>query len=309
MKKTHKKVFGLLGLVLVAAMTIAAAFMPTPGASAATSTSFSDNISVRVIDEVPSVTIVSPTSGEEVISRDDPIQVSYTNLSHYTVTITYTDESGVEHTEVLEDVDPTESSGDLTYDFRPIAEQYGYGNYKVTFTGVGVDGSEVSDSVAFEYIAAEAEIKEAEEGGVENPSEIEIDLNYDDDDTLPEDERVAEIRVEVFDDNGNPVAEIPVITVYPPEKKVTIDFDKYGVPSGYYTIVVTPYNAKGEELYRKSSFRVYYDGKIVVPSTADTGGLFKDLNISSTDYLITGLGVFLVVGIGGLVFVGKRNRR
>ena len=50
------------------------------------------------------------------------------------------------------------------------------------------------------------------------------------------------------------------------------------------------------------------DEDIVVPSTADTGGLFKNLNISRTDYLVTGIGLFLVVGIGSIVFISKHNR-
>lgn len=313
MKKTHKKVFGLLGLALVVSMTAVAALIPAPETSAATSTSFTDNISVRVIDSVPSINVVSPASGEEVTSRDNPIVIDYTNLKRYTVTITYTDEDGNEHTEVIDDVTTTpetEESGTISYDFRPIAETYGYGNFTVTLTGEGLDGSAVEDSVDFEYIATEVEIEGMDDhGGLENPSEVKIDLNYDDDDSLSDDDRIAQIIVEVFDENGNRVEEIPTIVVTPPQKQVVINFEQYDIPSGYYTIKVTPYSVSGKVLYKETKFTVYYDGSIVVPSTADTGGLFKGLNISSTDYLITGVGVFLVIGIGGFVFVSKRNKR
>ena len=304
MKKTHKKVFGLLGLVLVAAMTLFAVFMPEDKASAATATSYSDNISVVVIDEVPSVIITSPTSEEDVTSRNTPIHMSYTNLNHYTVTVTYTDEDGVEHTEVIDDVSPTEESGDVTYDFGPIAEQYGYGHYKVTLTGVGIDGSSVEDSVEFEHVAATADIKPNGEDG-----KVDIDLDYGDDDSKTEDEKVEKVEIEILDSDGNPIPGVPPIVVTPPTDHVVIDLSEYDLPDGDYIIKVTPYNKNGDVLPGGNSVRVHYDGSIVVPSTADTGGLFKGLNISSTDYLVTGLGVFLVVGIGGLVFVGKRNRR
>ena len=294
-------------------MTAVAVVLPGPEASAATSSSFSDNISVRVIDEVPSINVISPTSGEEVTSRSNPIVIDYTNLKRYTVTITYTDEDGNEHTEVIDDVTTTpetEGFGTISYDFRPIAEEFGYGKFKVTLSGEGLDGSSVEDSVDFEYIATEATIEgESGEGGIDNPGEVTIDLNYDNDDpTLSDDEKVAQIVVEVFDENGNRVDAIPQIIVTPPQKQVTVKFDEYGIPSGYYTIVVTPYNAKGNALYKQTKFTVYYDGSIVVPSTADTGGLFKGLNISSSDYLITGVGVFLVVGVGGLVLIAKRSK-
>ena len=313
MKKTHKKLFGLLGLGLVVSMTAVAVILPSPETSAATSTSFTDTISVRVIDGVPSIAVVSPTSGEEITSRDEPIVVDYINLKKYTVTITYTDEEGNEHTEVIADettTPETESGGRLEFDFRPIAEQFGYGKYAVSLTGEGLDGSALEDRVEFEYIAVGGNIENpGSEGGIDNPTEITIDLDYDDEDTsLGEDDKVTQIVIEVFDDNGNRVDAIPTIVATPPQKQVTIDFEKYGVPSGYYTIVLTPYNAKGNALYKELRFRVYYDGSIVVPSTADTGGLFKVLNISSSDYLITGIGVFLVVGIGGLVLIAKRSK-
>lgn len=313
MKKTQKKIFGLLGLGLVVGMTAVAVILPGPEASAATSTSFTDNISVRVLDEVPSATILSPSSGEEVVSRDNPIVIDYTNMKRYTITITYTDEDGNEHTKVIADettTPETEGAGTISQDFRPYAEEFGYGKYTVKVTGEGLDGSDVEDSVDFEYVAVRGDIENpGSEGGIDNPTEITIDLDYDDEDTsLGEDDKVTQIVIEVFDDNGNRVDAIPTIVATPPQKQVTIDFEKYGVPSGYYTIVLTPYNAKGNALYKELRFRVYYDGSIVVPSTADTGGLFKGLNISSSDYLITGIGVFLVVGIGGLVLIAKRSK-
>ena len=42
----------------------------------------------------------------------------------------------------------------------------------------------------------------------------------------------------------------------------------------------------------------------------DTGGLFAGLNISKSDYLITGLAIFFLTGITGLFFIiRKKNKR
>ena len=56
MKKTKKRVLGLLGLVLVIITTIFAAFLPGPEASAEGGiTSVTDTISVRVVGSVPDI--------------------------------------------------------------------------------------------------------------------------------------------------------------------------------------------------------------------------------------------------------------
>ena len=48
------------------------------------------------------------------------------------------------------------------------------------------------------------------------------------------------------------------------------------------------------------------DDFLAVPNT---GGLFGALNISKTDYLITGVIVFLLTGIFGAVFIAKRQKK
>ena len=301
MKRTQKRVLGLLGLVLVAAMTIVAAFMPSPTASA--TTSVTDTIMVRVLDEVPSVEITSPLAGELVSSLNEPITVSYTNTKNFTITVTYVDENGVEHTETIADVDTPDEVGEQSFSFRDMGEEYGYGKYTVKITGEGLDGSAIEDTIQFEYVAVTADATVDEDNGVVN-----VDLGYDtDDDGIDEDNKVAKIEVNVYDENGNLVSDISPIVVDAPTKHVEIPFDEYGLPSGDYTITVQPYNAKGQELYRMITLKVRYD-ELLVPSTADTGGLFKNLNISQTDYLVTGLLVFGVVGIGGAIFISRRGK-
>lgn len=287
-------------------MTICAAFMPGPEASA-TGSEVEDTISVRVLDEKPSVHITNPQSNTMISSLNGPISVSYTYLKKYgsTMTITYIDSEGAEHTEtIIGPEDPLEGeTGEISFPFREYGEKYGYGRYIISMTGEGLDGERVNDSVEFEYVAATGSVTQDDTTGAVN-----VDLDYDTDDpSLSDDEKVAKVVITITDENGNPIPGVDPITVSAPTKHYELPFEELGLPSGTYKIVVTPYNAKGVELYRSVALTLKYD-EMVVPSTADTGGLFKGLNISSTDYLITGLGVFLVVGIGGIVFMSKRGK-
>ena len=135
-----------------------------------------------------------------------------------------------------------------------------------------------------------------------------MDLDFDQDqESLTEDLKIDQVILRIYDKDGNEVTTISPIIVKPPVGRVEIPFDKE--PAGEYIIVAQPYNSAGEALFETVIMRVTYDGKeIVVPSTADTGGLFKNLNISKVDYLITGIGFFLVVGIGSIIFINKRGK-
>ena len=114
----------------------------------------------------------------------------------------------------------------------------------------------------------------------------------------------------LYDENGNEVPGISPIIVASPEKMVEIPFADYDLPSGKYTLVIVPYNNRGEALYRTITLDFYYTApEIVVPDTANTGGLFNNLNISRADYLITGIGLFVVIGLGSIVFISKRSRK
>lgn len=306
MKKTHKNIVGLCGLGAVIAMTIFAAMMPGPKASAANPNSYMDELNVRVIDEIPSVELSGIASGDTIVSLDEEIVLDYTNTTDYTVTVTYTDPDGNTQTFVIADTSTPEEIGSTTFSFRDIGGDLGYGTYVITATGNGLDGSAVEDSIEFEYVAVKAEIDTSGSEG-EGSGTVVIDLDYDNDkDTVRDEDRITSIIINIYDADGNLVEEISPISVNLPDKTVEIPFDDYDIPEGDYTIVIDAMNHEDKDLYKRVILTVHYDGKIVVP---DTGNFFKNLNIASSDYLITGIGVFLVVGIGGLVLIGKRNKR
>lgn len=312
MKKTRKKLVGLFGLAFVVAMTIFASTLPSPMASAISTVTDHITVVVRNPEEAPAASIGSPDSGDRFITPDQEISINYHNIKSYKLIVTYTDENGVEHpskTVVEESVEG--GVGPAAHSFRGIAEQFGYGKYTIRLDAIGDDDAPLpGDTIKFEYVAIEADSSSNSETG--NPY---IDLNFDQDqESLTDDLKIDRVVITIYDKDGNPVDGMPPIVVKPPVEKVEIPFDQYGISEGEYTLVIQPFNSADEALFDTVVLNINYTGEedIVVPSTADTGGMFKNLNISRADYLITGLGLFLIVGIGGIVFIrkhGKSNKR
>lgn len=306
MKKTRKKLIGLFGLAFVVAMTVFASFLPGPAASAIST--LTDHITVVVVnpEEPPAAVISAPDSGDKFLTPEHNIEINYTNLKNYKLVVIYTDENGVEHPPetVIEENAPGDV-GSSAFAFRPIAEQFGYGKYVLRLEATGNDDSSIEDTVEFEYVAIEANTSTDEESG--DPY---VDLDFDQDqEGLTEDLRIDKVVITVYDKDGNPVENMPPIVVQPPVERVEIPFSEYGIPEGEYILVIQPFNSAGEALFDTVTLNINYAGEdIVVPSTADTGGMFKNLNISRADYLITGIGLFLAVGIGGLWFVSRNNK-
>ena len=300
MNKTHKKILGFLGLFLVIAATIFAAFLPGPATSA--TSSVTDTITVRVVGAVPRVDFSNAEMGKVYTTPNQSFSFSYENVATATVTIRYTDVNGVTHTYTLND-DPYDldyNSGDIDFNLN-LSERYGYGDYIITVAGDGVGGAD-EDSISFSYYPVYGEATEDEDGN------INLDLEYNPDDgTGSGDGEVANIIVKVYDEEGNLVTPLSPVTVTPPTTSIELPFSDYDLPSGTYTIEITAYDQDGNELYKAYLTYVVYESKTIpVP---DTGGLFKNLNISHIDYLVTGLIIFSLVGVGGIIFINKRSKR
>lgn len=135
---------------------------------------------------------------------------------------------------------------------------------------------------------------------------------------------VTEIEVTIYDKDGNIVRilrgdrETGVVRVYDKDGKLLFEIPNglvdgkivvpmEGLDSGDYTTVITYKNKYGKQVGNSSTVKIKYDaGKaIIVP---DTGSFFQNLNISREDYLITGLVVFMIIGVVAFGVVA-RNRR
>lgn len=294
MKRKHKKVVGFLGLVVVAAMTIVAALMPTPNTQATASAT--DTITVRVVDNTPEINMISPGEGDEFTSPNQKISFDYEDSETVVASLCYTDNGGTEYTYIIKDLNPDFEAGTET--FNTNLAFYGYGDFALTVRGNGLNGVYDEKITHFSYLPVRATASEDR-----NTYDVKVDLEYN-----PENPDVQRIEIKVKDENGNPIDELTT-TVYPPDTNTTLNFSDADLPEGTYTITVTAYDGEGNVIYQAYSIQIVYAGPEEVP-VPDTGGLFAGLDISKTDYLITGIVIFSMIAIAGIMMlVGKREKK
>lgn len=322
MEKTQKNILGFLGLLLVAATTVVAACLPLPGASA--TTSVTDTVIIRVVGDSPNVDVSGITSGTTTTSPNQSVNINYEHVGDFSVTLKYKDKDGTERTYQLIDDNRNYEAGSegITFDLDKGTYSYGgntyplpdvgYGEYVLTATGEGGDGVKDEQSVAFTFIPVTATAKSDDKTGI-----VTVDLEYNGDDGIsPDDNDVVTLVINVYDENGEIISSISPTTVNAPDTEVELPFGENNIPSGKYKIEVIAYNSDNEELYKYYYTYVKYN-TLPVPDTGgdgdanapDTGGLFKGLNIAKGDYLITGLGIFFLVGICGAVYIAKSGKK
>ncbi len=307
MRKTQKQILGLFGLGVVIAMTAVAVALPGPKASAAST--LTDHITVRVVGDVPDVNASGIEPGSEFVDSEQTIRITYENVRSVKAVLKRTDLDGNEHIIELVDELVDYEAGELVLNIDFSNPQYGYGDYVLTVTGDGLDGHTDEDIIEFSYQPFTAELEESDDS-----NDSYVDLDYTPDDGMGDGENsVTEFLVEIFDEDGNLISPLSPIAVPSPETRVEIPFDDYDLAPGRYTIKITAYNRNKGILSIKYLYKIIEDEgeDIPVPDTSapDTGGLFKNLNISQADFLITGLSLFLVVGIGGIIFISKRDKK
>ncbi|MBO4276640.1 hypothetical protein J5868_02995 [Candidatus Saccharibacteria bacterium] len=285
MKKTQKTIFGFLGLLTVVAMTVIAAVIPSPGASA---NSMTDTINVRVVGSVTNVKFKKPS--ENTITTNDVISFAfdYENASSARLALSYTNKNG--DTVSLPDY---ESYPDLDYgagtengSFNIPAHGLSYGKYVLSLYAKGAEGTEVFyDSVSVEYIPVIAEAEQNEDDGL-----VDLDLS----DFTDEVE-----KVDIYVD-GELIA-----TVDKKDFDETVKLDFGERTSGEYKIEVIAKDAENKTLYKAYEINVHYEGL----EAPNTGFFFQGLNISKEDYLITGLIIFFVFGVVAFGIVARGSKR
>ena len=301
MKKTKKRILGLLGLALVAVITVFAVFLPEPGASAADGVKeITDIVEVRVVGKDPLVEILSPEDKEEVTQQKIDFSFEYFNSEYINIEMEYTDASGDTSKYPLEIendgfVDYKEGIYEKTLDLLEGEYGRGYGKYKITVTAKGYDGAVNIKSIEFYFYPVTGEIDESDDGLTY------LDLNYD-----KNNEKIDTIKINIYDENGYLVGVMSPIAVKVPGARVELPFSENKMPTGNYKITISAYNSVGELLYGRPYVLYYYYEAIPVP---DTGSFFSNLNISKTDYLITGLLVFFSAAGLGIVFATKNRGR
>ena len=298
MKKTKKRILGLLGLILVIITTIFAVFLPGPGVSAVdTANTITDTIHVRVIGETPAVSITNPPESGQKFTKASDIVLSfdYENTERVVITAQYTNKDDQTITYEVADLTTDDVTGNKTLDLDSLGALLGYGEYVITVRGYGAaEGVYNEDSVAFLFYPVYGEAYEDKNDGLTY-----LDLTYDKDN-----ENINKIVVEIYDEEGNLVDDISPIIVTPPNTKIELPFSEKDLASGKYEIRITAYNAEDESLYKYYPTFIDYEMELPVP---DTGMFTEKLNISKVDYLISSLLIFFTAATIGIIFVSRNK--
>ena len=286
MKKTHKKAAGLFGLLLVVAMTIFAATLPdTPKASAITD-SITDTLQIRVVGDTPNAKFVVPSENVNTSDPNQSYKVSYENITDLTIKLVYTDEEGVSGEEIIlgsyDDLDFY--PGDVTNDLN--LADYGYGKFVLSTYGSGFNGEGVYlDGISFTYVPIIVSASQNEDTGLVDASIEEYGDDVETVDIYFEGEYLKTVSRSDFG------------------KTIKLSLGRHD--SGYYSLVFIAKDGEGKVLGTSYKALFYYN-IIYVP---DTGGLFKNINISKADYLITGLIIFFTFGIAAFVMIARRDKK
>ena len=294
MKKSQKKILGLLGLTTVGVVTVVAATMPSPEASAISSVT--DTITIRVVSNAPNVDVLEPKDGEITSQANQIIKFNYENVNQIRVTLKRKDQYGNELPPKIFDFTSDGTPGSDSLSLNLADPEYGYGEYTIIISGENGQSLSDEDTMRFTYLPVIVDAEVDQETG-----DAILDLDYDE-----ENGNIDHFGIVVTDENGNTVVKPSPIIIKTPETEAIIPFSDYDLPAGKYTIATTAYDESGNALY--TTYQVFFVYKPVdkeVVPVPDTGGLFQGLNISKSDYLITGLIIFFMVGLAGSVYILK----
>ena len=306
MKGKKKKFLGLLGLFLVVATTTFAALIPLPGANAegrecvgaCLESSATDEVVVRVVGNKPLVRFTSPQSGLLTKEPNINLGLDYENVDEVWVEVEYTDLNGQTHKTELDRFkigldEPISGHRDYSMNL----DEYGHGDFKVTVHGAA-NGVETApaDTIEFTYTTHTGGAWQDPETG-----KVVVDPGVE-----PDDRRVDHVEANVYDEDGNLVDELSPTEFKEPFDPQELDFSKHDLPSGWYTVEIIQYDQYGDQVGQPRYFTFWYERpEIAVPNTGD---FFAGLNISRTDYLLTGLIVFGLAAGLGLFFVVRGRK-
>jgi len=302
MKKTAKILggFGIaaaLGVLTIPLGASAVTNDPTPYIESPDSADVT--VQIIVTGETPSVTIEKPSDNENIVGLDIPVTTVYSDASRLVYQLIYVASDGTRTTYDLPEV-PVATTGTAsgTHTMTIDASLYGgkYGDYILTSRADGAGST--TDSVAFKLISFDFVVKGTEEN-TGNPIV-----------TVLESSGVYKTLFQVFDEAGNAIFDEPIELVLNEgaTTDITLPLAKYGVPTGNYKIVATPYDASGTIIDANRSRTIYYEVP-EAPDVPNTGSIFGGLNLSKSDLVSTGLALLFVCAFFGIMIIVKRNKK
>lgn len=314
MKGKKKQLLGFFGLALVIAMTAVAYSLPAPGAAAQDL-----NISVTVTAEAGSARIISPANGAVLTGHSTTMSVSYNKIRSMSTSMTCKNASGEEVFKETRNATLTGQTGVVNETYT-LPEDAGDVSCVASMSSQGLNGEPYDDSVSFSFRAMSL----PDPGTPDDPNKPSEDPDkpsedFDDDNnpivdiTVSDD--VEQVSVQVFDVDKNPVFvdengnAKPLLTTKDAFKDgkltITLPMSDYKAKPGKYVAYFTATNSKGEVV----SVNEYWFEYVPKVETPGTGSIFKDMNLSRADYLVTGLVAFGAVAGFAVYLVFRKSRR
>jgi len=315
-----KSIIGALG---IAGLTVLGGLALTNQTYAQEATSSEVTVQVTVLPNGQSVAIKSPTSDSKVLDNQIPLNIDFTKSKTIEYEIKLTDKDGTTTTIANETVDVSNAgaansgSKKIPLDMQQLTNGvFGKVSIKVT-----VDGkAETADTVEFNYVPVVVEktqtnprgytgFRIAHAGGVAKVKVVLKDKAG---------HKVGDKEIEITD----PVAMTNGGTIELNSEDINNKLDK-----GDYTLEVLALNGAGDDLEKPEVANFKFTGKDEpakpedkpatpgknggkkTPAVPNTGGsVFAGMNLSSSDFLASGIAVFAFLSLLAVVFLKKGKK-
>ena len=315
-----KSIIGALG---IAGLTVLGGLALTNQTYAQEATSSEVTVQVTVLPNGQSVAIKSPTSDSKVLENQVPLNIDFTKSKTIEYEIKLTDKDGTTTTITNETVDVSNAgaansgSKKIPLDMQQLTNGvFGKVSIKVT-----VDGkAETADTVEFNYVPVAVEktqtnprgytgFRIAHAGGV---AKVKVTLKD------KAGHKVGDKEIEITD----PVAMTNGGTIELNSEDINNKLDK-----GDYTLEVVALNGAGDDLEKPEVASFKFTGKDEpakpedepatpgknggkkTPAVPNTGGsVFAGMNLSSSDFLASGIAVFAFLSLLAVVFLKKGKK-
>ena len=315
-----KSIIGALG---IAGLTLLGSLALTNQTYAQEATSSEVTVQVTVLPNGQSVAIKSPTSDSKVLDNQIPLNIDFTKSKTIEYEIKLTDKDGTTTTIANETVDVSNAgaansgSKKIPLDMQQLTNGvFGKVSIKVT-----VDGkAETADTVEFNYVPVAVEKTQTNSRGYTGFR-------------IAHAGGVAKVKVVLKDKNGHKVGdkEIEITDPVAMTNGGTIELNSEDINNkldkGDYTLEVVALNGAGDDLEKPEVASFKFTGKDEpakpedkpatpgknggkkTPAVPNTGGsVFAGMNLSSSDFLASGIAVFAFLSLLAVVFLKKGKK-
>ena len=311
-----KSIIGALG---IAGLTVLGGLALTNQTYAQEATSSEVTVQVTVLPNGQSVAIKSPTSDSKVLENQVPLNIDFTKSKTIEYEIKLTDKDGTTTTIANETVDVSNAgaansgSKKIPLDMQQLTNGvFGKVSIKVT-----VDGkAETADTVEFNYAPVDIEKTQVNSNGYTGFR-------------ITHAAGVAKVKVTLKDKSGHKIGdkEIEITDPVAMTNGGTIELNSEEINNkldkGDYTLEVTALDGAGDDLAKPELASFKFTGKEEpakpatpdknggkkVPAIPNTGGsVFAGMNLSSSDFLASGIAVFAFLSLLAVVFLKKGKK-